>query len=247
MLTEGTYTIKAELIDKAGKTQATSFATYTKTPVEEWRAHPVAMDALKADWVPAPWTPVTIKSHVGNVWGRTYDYNHGIFRQIFSQGVPLLASPAVLKYRIAGETLIRELRQKNIKSNILGKGRVQVIQDFADNNFKLSLKQTLEFDGFNLSEFSLNPVKPLDLDMIWVEYPLQNMRFMVINSREYYGKICSEKFYSFDSIWIGTDKISCRFIAENCKGWYVDSRKPRVAIEHGQGVSRIKMLVSSQI
>jgi hypothetical protein len=85
----------------------------------------------------------------------------------------------------------------------------------------------------------------IKLKKLWVDIPFKNMKYQQINEAgfETVGKIKSASFKSFPIIWLGDDKVNCSILAESCRGWFIDSRYPRVKLEHKGNVSTVRLLI----
>jgi hypothetical protein len=248
-LAPGKYNVNAKLYSQTSKLLASGLYKFEKKSLENWRREKVGLAALNADWVPSPWTALKRKGSCISVWGREYDYGgEGIIRQIVSQGEKLLKSPVRIKYKLMGENKAREFSKYELKFKPQGKGRIEIIKKAADGNLKLETLQTLEFDGFSKITVKLRPQNALKLEKLWVEIPFKEMPYSQIKGDgfEFVGASKSAAYKSFPVIWFGDNQVNCSILAENCKGWWFDSRYPRLLLEHREGANTVKLMIVNQ-
>ena len=232
-LAQGNYTVKV-----ARGTRELAEKDYTVKPLPEWYTHPVATEALKADYAPFPWKEgVTVKDGRVSVWGREFRFGGKGLEEITSQGKAVLYAPVALQYEKDGKKFqilpaLKELRQP-------GKGRALALTEGEDANFRCVIRHTVEFDGLDALELEVTArEKVCSVDKMELVLPVADgWQF-----QNWYGHCCQEFGYTkprtFDrliALWLGNDDRGLNTFFENHKGLYIDSRKPRIRLEAGKG------------
>ena len=232
-LAQGNYIVKI-----ARGTAELAETDYAVKPLPEWYTHPVATEALKADYAPFPWKEgVTVKDGRVSVWGREFLFGKKGLEQITSQGKAVLYAPVALQYKKDGKLFqiipeLKELRQP-------GKGRVLVRTEGEDANFRCVIRHTVEFDGLDALELEVTARdRGCSVDKMELVLPVADgWQF-----QSWYGHCGQEVGYTsprtFDrliALWLGNDDCGINTFFENYKGLYIDSRKPRIRLERGRG------------
>ena len=60
------------------------------------------------------------------------------------------------------------------------------------------------------------------------------------------GQPDDREFTNLHNIWLGNDKAGCGWFAENCKGWLINSKKPRVTLKSHRGTSVIRYYIVNE-
>jgi len=249
-LTPGDYKVRLELLNPNGDLAATSTQTFTKQPTPEWLTERAGIDALNADWVPDPWSPVITKGDTVEVWGRQFDFGGtGILANISSQKQKLLSAPMVVRYVVDGKAQTIVMTKSRIEQP--GSGRVIVTRHGTSPHFNLEVRHTIEFDGMDRMDLSLSPRKPTEVEGVWVELPLIARPYSILSVNEGPGSQYWQRGLVNDALldqpraynvaWFGDDDVGLTFFTENYRGWLVDSRQPRVTLTSKKQVRRLKL------
>ena len=98
------------------------------------------------NWVPAPFTPITVTGKVVSIVGRTMDYSKGpLPTQITSLGKPLLAGPVAIEAETDSGQVI--WRASEAKIHRLGAGVVEVSGELVSPALTVRITNRIEFDG----------------------------------------------------------------------------------------------------
>ena len=231
-LAEGPYEVR---IMRNGKKAATG--NFVKKPLPEWLTHPVATEALKPDWVPEPWTPVTVDGQRIGVWGREFTFGEGGLRSIVSQGRTVLRAPMALRYRIGSETFTIPLKTVSVKQP--GKGRAEVTVSGADNRLRAEFRHTIEFDGLDRVDCRLEAVGGAEkFDEIYLSLELDNAPYymgLYDYCSQVMGYTGTRDFMRMTALWFGGDRAGLNTLFENHKDLLIDSAKPRFSVRKGEG------------
>ncbi|MBI4026589.1 MAG: hypothetical protein HY360_16500 [Verrucomicrobia bacterium] len=275
-LAPGSYKVTVTLMDPIGKEVANCAETFKKWETPDWLKDRKGIEALDANWVPAPWTPMQVsgdrfqvtgkeadtsfdnpKSKTQNpnsttvaVWGRTFDFAPGsLLAGMTSQGTPLLAAGLSAKYRAQGkehEFLISKPRFP-LKKN----GRVEVVQQADSPDFNLAARTQIEFDGLVRCDLTIAPKSVTTVEKLWIEIPFVNLDFATVMGNQWQtGLIDAQDFMPqagrWYGFWIGTDKVGCSFFIENHKGWLIHSAKPRITFQTGGHRRLLQILIVNE-
>lgn len=248
----GNYQVVTRLRDNSGKDAAKLETPFRKPPDPEWLTNPAGIESRSADWVPIPWTPVEIKGNSVSVWARRFEFDgSSLISGIVSQDRKVLSSPATIKYIAAGKEQVIELNAAKVTG--LGKGRAQVSQNGSSPSFNFEGRQTIEFDGMNLLEFTLSPVGNSSIDAMWLEIPIADAQMSVIQARMgvsshfwQRGVPDDQTFQTprrYDSIWLGNEQAGLCYFVRNYRGWLIDSRKPRVELKSNGDQRTLRLML----
>lgn len=251
----GEYQVEAALVDKQGNAVASAPDTFTKWETPFWLAKRSGIEALEADWVPQPWTPVTVSDRTVSVWGRTFTFHAGsLLAGMTSQDQPLLAAPVTIKYVANGDEVSVQLGEPAIE--IAGAGRVNVTYTGTSPYFDLTCTQTIEFDGLDLFEVQLSPRSPTQVEALWVDIPYVPLPLAVMQARIglyggwwHRGLVRDEDLLQprrYENIWLGDDDIGCTWFTESYKGWLIHSGKPRVLLDTQPDRRTLKLMLINE-
>jgi hypothetical protein len=216
-----------------------------------WLSQRVGIEALEPDWVPDPWTPVTVNGDEVTVWGRRYTFGAGsLIAGIESQDRALLAEGVNIHYMLGGQEYIVDLAAPVF--SLIGQGRARVQQTGTSPHFTLHAQHTIEFDGMVRIDLSIEPLQALRVDLLWIEIPYQRFPYsMLVATGKYWQRgLVSEALFAtprvFSQIWLGDDDIGCVFFTENYRGWVVNSTQPRIALDPDPLNRRLQLLVVNE-
>ncbi len=248
-LMPGQYNVSFSLVGKDGKVAATASEPFKKWATPPWLERRAGIEALDVNWVPDPWTPVTVGTDRVSVWGRQFTLGKGtLLANITSQEQPLLAEGMTVRYEAGGKPYTLEVEMAT--PTLVGRGRARVEQKGSSAQLDLAVTQEIEFDGMDRFSLRLTPRQPVQVDRLWVEIPFNTFPYSLLTSTsETYwqrGLVSDELFASpreFNVVWLGNDDVGCAFFTENYKGWVVDSSKPRVVLTSDAKARRLKLMV----
>ncbi len=167
-LKPGSYTVRLECLDKAGKLLAAKDSTFAKEDL-----------AAKYDWwktprgsierVVSPWTPVTLKGKTLGVWGREMEVGAaGIPTRVTTQGKDILAAPGRLVATLADGSVV-EAAGTTSKTVFDQDHRKIVEVESALGDIAIRSQVRVEFDGMYKITMTLTPKRPVavkDLKMV---------------------------------------------------------------------------------
>ncbi len=244
-LTPGDYDVQIHLIDEQESVVAQANTTFKKWQLPDWLANPVAMEALSPEWVPALWEPMQVADRTVSLWGKTFEFDRNkLIASITSQGQPILASKGITLHGEVGGKVF-DIPLNHPEFPLIADGRVLSVQKGESRGIAVEMNQRIEFDGMNYVTFKINSEKRVYVEKLYIDIPLADARLMVsdrlsglVESCDYTGPL--------ESLWIGNDAVGLAYFAENYKGWYIDSRKPRVQVikEDGRDVVLRLLLVN---
>ncbi|NLK84036.1 MAG: LamG domain-containing protein [Lentisphaerae bacterium] len=241
----GSYRLELASLDANGTVLDSIAKKWVLPETEYWRQNASGIAALSPDWCPAPWIPVTRQNERFSVWGRTYDFTGNTFlSQITSLDQLLFQKPALLGFVKQHRVISAEWESIRMKEQV--PGRAIWTRDGRMGDLRIRNEMRLEFDGFLVVRMRITPEKPVDVDSLFLEFSLKDIPLMAVQSRRWWqiGEVQDEAWNSFPSIWLGNDHVGINFSAENCKGWWVDSKYPRVELrrEKSDGAT-LKLLI----
>ena len=225
-------------------------ASFSPGPAD-WRNRRVGIEALEADWVPDPWTPVTVNGGQVAVWGREYSFGAGsLIAGIESQGRTLLAEGVAVHYTVGGQDYTVALAAPVV--SLVGQGVAMVQQTGTSPHFTLNAQHRIEFDGMVRVDLAIEPLGALQVDALWIEIPYERFPYsMLVATGKYWqrGEVSEALFDTprvFSQIWLGDDEVGCVFFTENYRGWVVNSTKPRIALDPDAQTRRLQLLVVNE-
>ncbi|MHB0874764.1 MAG: glycoside hydrolase domain-containing protein [Anaerolineae bacterium] len=129
-----------------------------------------------SDEVMAPWTPLTVEQGGDGVtvrpWGRAYRFGGAPFPiAVEAGGQPLLAGPVRVTARIDGEAVVLAGGPTQVVEQTLG--RVTLKQQSSTAALSLTAETRIDYDGMALTDWSLEPRRPLTLESLTFEVPLR--------------------------------------------------------------------------
>lgn len=166
----GLYRLRAEIRDRDGKLLKEASLDYRHQKLG-W----LGSKAGRTDQVLPPFTPIDLQPS-GNtlsasVWGRRYTFAEGPFlSQIASRGTNLLAGPVQLAGSLNGQPLAFHGAVPRVAED--KPARATLVQKMEQDGLELSVKTTIEYDGFVKLDWRLTAQKPVTLDRLAFEIPL---------------------------------------------------------------------------
>lgn len=222
---------------------------YPNTNTPEWLNN----DLGKDDIVPAPWIPVTTQpaSNQVHVWNRTYTFNDiGLCTSIMTDSsgpcpdLELLDSSA-MKFvaTINGDNATFTSTQFSI-TNTDTNAVVTAVSTSSPGNVTLTVKNTIEFDGFAKVDITLDQKPGVTLNQFWLEVPLKTANALYkgpamtlevdINSLGEKRPIIGTADWNENSptymtstnlYWVGGDDIGFFLWAEDDRNWCSANRQ----------------------
>ena len=213
----------------------------------EWEGNAIGLglDDLGNEKVYAPFTPLTVSGmDVGAVL-RTHTMNNvGLWDQVTSEGVDILAAPMRFEVEIDGVAQTISASWPDITK--IGDARVNHTANWSAGELSAELKGSMEMDGFTKIDMKLTQTGSGVINKLDLVIPLNDdlatlMHTVADYTRLNYsgeipqgiGKIWDSKdagkiglspgFLPY--IWIGNEKYGLCWVAENDKDWIVDDAK----------------------
>ena len=250
-LIPGDYSVLVTLIDKAGKDVLTVKESFKKWETPIWLKDRKGLAALEPDWVPAPWTPMTVSTNRVSLWGRSFAFREGsLLSEMVSQDVPLLASGISIKYLVGGQMHVFTISKPDFMMK--RKGRVKITQEGSSHHFSLSVKQQIEFDGMDRFDITISPKKKVKIDKLWIDIPFHNVSYCYSSGGPkgwQAGLISALKSSNLGApnfLALSNDDVGCVFFTENYKGWLINSAKPRVQVKTADKKTNLELLIVNE-
>ncbi len=227
--------------------------------------------------VPPPWTPIRVQDRVVELLGRTVELQAGgLPAAIVSQGLPLLATPVVVRWR-QGDRWEDAAAIGELRFGEPAPDRVAWQGTMAAGAANLAVEAWMEFDGLISYRLTLAPVaggSPLEVDELQVDFafPDNTVSQLIANSGAFQFRQAYDVrlipagegpvWNSLDSkpamvrgvevgnflanLWLGGDRVGLNFSAENDQGWTPDDQRPAHEILRRPGQVVYRMNVITQ-
>ena len=227
---EGNYMLFFEILERNGhvvqKSESRPFTVYGAIP--PWQG----CSLVKADHVPAPWTPLKIAEEAGHVrvscWNRTYLFGpRSLFaEQITSGGADFLAAPAILEIKNGSEHF--PVRDITVKVPEISERRVVVESSGKwGKRGTADVRAEIDYDGFIWYQLTLADPDGVRLDRVSLELKMPYEQSRLLNSGdrglrntggtpEEWSKKLDDTFGPF---WIGWEKGGLSFGIESAENW----------------------------
>lgn len=237
-LPPGDYDVHFILATASGNEVANEVMPFKKWDTPPWLKERAGIDALQPNWVPKPWTKVQTAADRVSVWGRDFVFQPGsLLANMTSQGKNLLASGTAIKYVRDGKEQTIQISAPHFDST--HEGRVVLSQTGESPDFVLKLTQTIEFDGMDRIDLTIEPRSAnLKIDKLWLELPFLNMPFTASTSLDAHfweHGMSADAFFdtprAYRWIWLGDDDVGCVVFIDNYKGWMINSTIPRFGMQ----------------
>jgi len=246
-LPPGVYQVKASLLDRHGERRSTRTLSFEKWPRPAWLANRKGLAALEPDWVPSPWTPVTREANRVAVWGREFTFDEEcLLSKLTSQQEALLASPVTIAFE--QDDRIHRFRIDAPTFPSGARGLVTAKQTGRAPGFSLTARHQIEFDGMDRIDIRVAPEGEQQVDRLWIEVPFGNVLFSrTWAASSWHGGLARDfESTSLPHVWVGNDRVGCALFAENCKGWLVSSKKPRVTVRVKGRTATLRLLIVNE-
>lgn len=204
-----------------------------------------------------PWTPVKTqitpdKSIAVDVWGRQYHFNNSLFpAEIEAMGKKLLAAPV----RLSATVDNHKLNWQGSFPHLINSNEQEAVfeQTLTDKDITLSVKTTVEFDGYMTYECKLEALNKLKLDTLKFEIPLQSKyATLAYGDRVFKGKprhplscgfagfLKEQKDFLFSPcVWVGDDKTGLLWQSESDEFWHNKDPQKAIQITPGKSVTML--------
>ncbi|MGA2618240.1 MAG: glycoside hydrolase domain-containing protein [Thermoguttaceae bacterium] len=178
----GAYTLSA-VVRSTGKVLAREEQTVKLAPKAAWWNNRYGYDDVDQDRVPYPWTDMKVEGETVQVWGRSYRFGKGLLpEQISTLGAPMLRSPVRVVMKTAdGQTLDSSTATAQPKWARTNKTRVEGTRTLETAAFSLSNAFWAEYDGLVWCRLTVVPKRPVTVDSLVVEVPLNKVFSDVTN------------------------------------------------------------------
>ena len=224
------YMVQAMIKDAEGRIAAEAPAQSVLYPEKpEWFGSQVGI----GDKVLPPYTPIQVdrKGDIASVrmWGRSYDIAPGLFLSgIRSQEKDLLTGPMRLMAKADGKALSFSTTAPSVDA---GPAKTTLTQTSTADAVKVSIKTTVEYDGFVRMDMALNALRPMTMESLTVEIPLdaRSARYLVLMSHLGHlsgstpNGLMTKKQYDLSfqpTIWLGDEEKGLSWFAESSENWY---------------------------
>ena len=237
-LKTGNYIIKSHISNQDKQVIVSSAVSLVIPEKPEWLGNTIGI----SNKVPSPWEPVKTNGRTVSVSNRKYILSdNGFPEQITALGKNIFTEKPSVNIISNGKTVNMAFDPiKNI--SIADTKNVWEIKGSSD---KLQLAGTLstEYDGFSLYKFAVKPLKPVNIDSIYIDFPIHKDVAMYVRAFSYLPtyKNCSASLYKgfssakkvniagkwfynpgwiwseefFNTIWLGNDKIGFSLATES--------------------------------
>jgi hypothetical protein len=216
--------------------------------------------AVASDPVPAPWTPVTLKTNGSatavSVWGRTHRFDASpLPASIQSAGQELLAAPIRLVGRAGGKPLTWQRHGLMVFRR--GADQTVLTGWLANDDVIADATVRVEFDGLMRVDLVLVPQRnsKAKLEQLWLEVPMKSERATLYhywpggwghanNSGVVAAQGMNMTFRPW--FWLGWEAGGLGWFAESDKGWQPQKADHAVEVvrDGAQTVLRLRLLDS---
>jgi hypothetical protein len=263
---EGTYIIKAELIDKDGKVLSAKENKYTRK-VFPWEHNKLGLSRK----VIKPWTPITVEGDNVKMWARDYKLDSlGLPEAIISKGKDILTEPVFME--------LTDTEGKSVKSS--GTGSVKFTEKANDlvkwlgqgtlgKNIEVKINGEAEYDGYTWYKITLIPKQPVKVKNMTLTIPLKEQTAQLMHCQgrgaraNFSGAIPNGKGTVYDSlqqartshmpgaflphIWIGNPNRGLCYFADSNQGWSSATNKPaNEIVRTGNKVSLVLNIINKE-
>lgn len=242
-LPPGKYVVKSEAIGAGGKKLAAAEADFEQFALPAWQHNRAGLDHS----VPATWTPVRASAQSTQVWGRDYQGDGALPRQIVNQGEALLAAPIRLTLRADGTATDLAALPATNHTNA-GDAAVRAAQTQV-GRLAVKLATTTEFDGLARCDVTLMPTGPVDVAQLLLEIPVK-AKYATFRLSSNGGSANALPLGSaawrsafLPQVWVGNDDLGLAWCAESDQFWRPrDDQMLEVAPEGDATVIRCRMI-----
>lgn len=267
-LKTGNYVVKSAVINDKGNIIVSSSVPLVIPEKPDWLGNTIGI----SDKVPAPWLPVKTNGKNITVSGRKYTLaDSGLPEKITVGRENIFAGKPSINFIINGKTAdivfepIKNTSAKDTESSYVIKGDA--------GNFNFTGTLCTEYDGFSLLKFAITPEKPLKIDAVYMDFPLNKDISMYVRANAYLPnfKNCNASLYQgfasakkvdlagkwfynpdwiwqdefFNEIWVGNDKIGFALMTESNE--HHNGKKHIEFIEQNNTIVMRVHLVSSPV
>ena len=242
-LPPGKYVVKSAAVAAAGKVLASAEADFEQFAKPAWWHNQIGSDHS----VPKPWTPVRVMDQSIHVWGREYQGDGPLPRQIVNQAKEMLAAPIRLKLTADGATVdLANFRAANITTPsdmAVGEAETRL------GRLAVRLVTTTEFDGLQRYDLTLTPTGPVDVAQLLLEIPVKAEYATFLLSSN--GGTATARTMGttawrsafLPQVWVGNDDMGLAWCAESDEYWCPrDDQMLEVAPEADATVIRCRMV-----
>jgi hypothetical protein len=204
-------------------TQLTSRRTLTPPETPAW----LGRYEVPTDFVPHPWTALQVEADTVTCWGRRYVFGDAALpQQILVHGQDILAGPMQLSVATAAGLL-----RWDGPMQIVAHGPAQVVLQRAGEapGLDVSIRTTIDFDGFVAFDVDLTPTAPVMLDEVSVGIPVRyevarffhvdggwrELRWGAVARRAEFPALASERYY----YWVGDDDVGLSWMTDRTAHW----------------------------
>jgi len=186
--------------------------------------------------VPPPWTPVTLKKNVVEIWGRTIFFADALLPvAMTSQGRPLLAGPMSLRLKEKGKDV--DLRGLPFKVLNRDEESIDIETGSASARASVKVKTHIEFDGVMRLDLVIDPGEnKLKVDYLSLVIPL-NPQVAAQYAQPGLFKMLPDGRSEFGFAWcpwIGDDRAGLCWFAEGMAGWNLKDAGKAVVVERSE-------------
>lgn len=200
--------------------------------------------AGEAAEVPAPWTPVTVKTDKGGtevgVWGRTHRFAQAALPAgVTACGQELLAAPVRLVAQVDGQPV--EWSKGGHWVLEADQAQATVCGWQSDGNVAVNTSTRIEYDGMALIGLTVMPQakRAVKLERLWLEIPLKRERVglyhfypgkwgAAANSGAAPAAGMALPFKPF--VWLGNEASGLGWFAESDQGWRPESAEREIEV-----------------
>ena len=246
-LTPGFYQLKVSIHDKNNKEIVSRILSYQHPQKPVWWKSKAGV----SDKLLPPWTPMQVKGRKVLCWGREYIFDKGTWpTQIITREKPMLYSPIQLKARINGEIFTFN----NEKIELISKSDSRVNLRYREENpsFKFESSLHIEYDGLIRIDWTITPLKPLNVEYLTLEIPISNSYCKyfyypwIAGVRDNSGAIGPtgwKKLLPLSTyyIWLGDEERGICWFYTSDEGWLPYGRKDKIVVSHQKGKVILKV------
>jgi hypothetical protein len=229
---EQLLTFTCRVIDDQGQELVTRTLDYQLPQVAPW----MGQIQIPPDYVPAPWTPLYRNvDGVIHCWNRKYVFGNAPFPQrILVGGSDVLDGPVTMHIATADGQLQWD-DQPPVIETCTG-AEIVMVRTGHLPGLAVTVRTTMEFDGFVYFEVTLTPSRPVELDDVRMLVPIRRevarffhtegawseKRFGAVALRDQYPTTLDERNY----YWLGNDDVGLAWMTDVLAQWPINSDAP---------------------
>ncbi|MBQ7177354.1 MAG: carbohydrate-binding family 9-like protein [Victivallales bacterium] len=237
-LSAGDYVVKSSVLNGNNQIIVSSSVPLTIPQKPQWLGNAIGI----SEQVPPPWGPMETNGNIIAITGRKYALaDNGLPEQIVVCNERVFTKRPSINLVVAGKS--KDIVFEPVKNTSANETESAWLIKGAFDNLKIEGSLCTEYDGFSLYKFTISPLAPIEIDAIYMDFPIgKNIanyvranaylpKFKNCNASLYKGfssakrvDLAGKWFYSpgwcwpgefFNEIWVGNDRVGFALMTES--------------------------------